>query len=203
MEWNCRRRGIGEKFLYRVREFSGRLGEKRERHWLKLHAIVGDRTHVIMRAFVDHKNSGDSPYFEPLLRDTWEAGFRPGSVPADKGYLSRGNYEVARELGIQAFIPFKVNSLGTPKGSRAWARAYHMFQAEKESWEAAYHRRSNVESVFSALKRKFGECLRSRNPTSQVNELLAKIVAYNLTVVIHEMFESGIAPVFLKQDGQE
>ncbi|MPM85283.1 hypothetical protein SDC9_132361 [bioreactor metagenome] len=31
---------------------------------------------------------------------------------------------------------------------------------------------------------------------SQENELLAKIIAYNLTVVIHEMYENGINPEF-------
>jgi len=34
--------------------------------------------------------------------------------------------------------------------------------------------------------------------SAQVNELLAKIVAYNLTVVIHEMYENGINPDFLQ-----
>ena len=34
--------------------------------------------------------------------------------------------------------------------------------------------------------------------TTQVNELLAKIIAYNLTVVIHEMYENGISPSFQK-----
>lgn len=38
---------------------------------------------------------------------------------------------------------------------------------------------------------------RDKNPVAQVNELLAKIVAYNLTVVIHEMYENGINPEFL------
>ncbi len=56
-----------------------------------------------------------------------------------------------------------------------------------------------MESVFSALKRKFGETLKSRNYTAQVNELLAKILAYNLTVVIHEIFEHGIVPDFLRE----
>ena len=46
-------------------------------------------------------------------------------------------------------------------------------------------------------KRKFGETLKSKNPVAQVNELLAKIIAYNLTVVIHEMYENGIQPEFL------
>lgn len=35
------------------------------------------------------------------------------------------------------------------------------------------------------------------NWTAQVNELLAKVIAYNLTVVIHEMYENDINPGFL------
>jgi hypothetical protein len=50
--------------------------------------------------------------------------------------------------------------------------------------------------VFSALKRKFGENIRSKNRVAQVNEVLCKLIAYNLTVVVHEMFESGVAPAF-------
>ena len=44
------------------------------------------------------------------------------------------------------------------------------------------------------------DTLKSKNPTAQVNELLAKIVAYNLTVGIHEMYENGINPDFLNQN---
>lgn len=31
----------------------------------------------------------------------------------------------------------------------------------------------------------------------QVNEVLAKVLCYNLTVLVHEMFELGIRPEFL------
>ena len=48
-----------------------------------------------------------------------------------------------------------------------------------------YHKRSNVESTNAAIKRKFGETLKSNNQVAQVNELFAKIIAYNLTVIIH------------------
>lgn len=60
-----------------------------------------------------------------------------------------------------------------------------------------YHKRSNVESTNAAIKRKFGKTLKSKNQIAQVNELLAKIIAYNLTVVIHEMYENGIEPNFI------
>ncbi|MGD0718728.1 MAG: transposase [Thermoplasmata archaeon] len=60
-------------------------GEKRQKRWLKVHAMVGTKTHVIIRAFVDSANSGDSPQFETLLRGSLEDGFRPSVVVADKG----------------------------------------------------------------------------------------------------------------------
>ena len=174
-------------------------GERRERRWLKVHAMVGTRTHVVIRAVVGEENSGDSPQFAPLLHWTMEAGFTPGSVVADRGYLSRENYRLATDLGLEAYIPFKSNSVArirSKSSPSAWRKAYHLFQANREQFDRNYHRRSNVESVFSALKRKFGENVRSRNRVAQVNEVLCKIIAYNLTVVVHEMFENGIAPLF-------
>lgn len=57
-----------------------------------------------------------------------------------------------------------------------------------------YHKRSNVESSFSALKRKFGEALRSKTDLAKKNELLAKVVCHNITCVIHEMYALGIDP---------
>ena len=78
-----------------------------------------------------------------------------------------------------------------------WRKAFLYFQLHRDEFDAHYHQRSNVESAFSALKRKFGETLKSKNPTAQVNELLAKILAYNITVLIHEMFEHRVVPEFL------
>jgi transposase len=178
-------------------------GEQRVKKWLKLHALVGTKTHAILRAFVGDENSGDSPQFAPLLREAVAEGFNPNGVVADKGYLSKENYALADSLGIDALIPFKANTLSNEvnrvrgiKNPRSWEKAYHLFQANRDEFDLSYHRRSNVESVFSALKRKFGENIRSKNRVAQVNEVLCKLIAYNLTVVVHEMFESGVAPAF-------
>lgn len=59
-----------------------------------------------------------------------------------------------------------------------------------------YHKRSNVESTFHMIKAKFGDKLKSKNPTAQENELLCKIIAHNVVVLIHEMHELGIKPEF-------
>ena len=69
---------------------------------------------------------------------------------------------------------------------------------------AHYHKRSNVESTFSAVKRKFGDSLRSKTKAAMVNEL-CKFLAYNLTVLIHEQEELGISPHFFpaEEAGEE
>jgi len=57
-------------------------------------------------------------------------------------------------------------------------------------------KQSNVESAFSAMKRKFGDSVRSKTDTAMVNEVLCKILCHNLVVLIHEMHELGIDPTF-------
>lgn len=62
---------------------------------------------------------------------------------------------------------------------------------------ATYHKRSNVESTFSAIKRKFGAAVRSKRFTAQVNEILCKVLCHNLSCLVHAMRELGIEPSFL------
>jgi hypothetical protein len=57
-------------------------------------------------------------------------------------------------------------------------------------------KRSNVESVFSMIKAKFRDHVRSKTDTAMRNEVLAKIVAHNLCCLIMSQLELGIEPVF-------
>ncbi len=90
----------------------------------------------------------------------------------------------------------KSNVTGKAKGSSVWAKAFHFFQMFRDEFDEHYHKRSNVETTFGAIKMKFGETLKSKNRLAQENELLCKLIAYNITVLIHEMFENGITPNF-------
>jgi transposase len=54
-----------------------------------------------------------------------------------------------------------------------------------------YHARSNAESTFSAIKRKFGDSVKAKNDRSMRNEVLAKFVCHNLSCLIHTMEEFG------------
>jgi len=61
-----------------------------------------------------------------------------------------------------------------------------------------YHKLSNVETTFSAIKNKFVETLKSKNRTAQINdnEMLCKIIAYNITVLIRVMIEKEVVNDF-------
>ena len=75
-------------------------------------------------------------------------------------------------------------------------RAFYYFEQNKEDFYAHYHKRSNVETTFMAVKQKFGETLKSKNTTAQINELLCKILAYNITVLIKCMYSYDVVPKF-------
>jgi transposase len=171
-------------------------GVHRRNNWLKAHICAGVRTNIVTSVAVTEGDAADSPQFQPLVKATAES-FEVGEVCADMAYSSRDNFQAVKDQGGVAYIPFKSNATGLAKGSSLWRKMYLYFQFNKEDFMAHYHKRSNVESTNAALKRKLGETLKSKNRTAQVNELLAKVIAYNLTVVIHEMHENGIQPEFL------
>jgi hypothetical protein len=66
----------------------------------------------------------------------------------------------------------------------------------REDFLKKYHPRSNVESTFSAIKRKFGDSVRSKTDTAMKNEVLCKILAHNVCVCIAEWYALGIEPLF-------
>ncbi|MDI6655356.1 MAG: hypothetical protein QME59_05660 [Candidatus Hydrothermarchaeota archaeon] len=73
---------------------------------------------------------------------------------------------------------------------------FHYFQFNREDFLEHYHKRSNAESTFNMIKAKLGDKLKSKNPVAQKNELLCKFIAHNIIVLIHEMYELGINPIF-------
>lgn len=165
--------------------------------WVKTHIASGVKTNVVTAVRILDKDAHDSPQFIPLLKET-RKHFEIGEVSADKAYVSYENFEAVAECGGRAFIAFKSNNTGAAGGH--FEKAFHFFQFNQEEYMAHYHKRSNVESTFSAIKRKFGADVVSKNPTAMVNEVLCKIICHNLTCLIQEQEVLGIVPVFWKDE---
>jgi transposase len=179
--------------VYR-RWFDHKYGrEMKEAKWIKAHALVGVNTNVVCAIRVTESNANDSPEFAPLVKAT-NLRFDMREVSADKAYLSHDNLATVESVGAVPYVPFKSNSTGD--GSAAWRRMYGMFMLRTDEFLAHYHARSNVESTFSAIKRKFGGAVRSKTLVAQTNEVLCKVLAFNLTVLVHATRELGIEPVF-------
>lgn len=179
--------------VYR-RWFDHKYGrEMKEQRWIKAHAMVGTKTNVITAIRVTDESGGDSPQL-PALLTTTTRHFKLGEVSADKAYLSHDNLALIEQAGAVPYIPFKSNSQGD--GSAAWRRMWGLFTYKQAEFLTHYHARSNVESTFSAVKRLFGSAVRSKRLTAQVNEVLCKALAYNLTVLAHAIHELGVEPAF-------
>lgn len=170
----------------------GRIIETRD--WRKAHVMCGVRTHIVTAVRVTDSNSNDAPHLAPLCESTAQR-FDMSEVSADKGYITKANAAKIEELGATPFIPFKSNNVEPPSGT-AWARMYHLYSYNRDEFAKHYHKRSNVETVFAMIKAKFGDSLSGKTTEAQTNEVLAKIVAHNLCVLIQSFYELGVDPVF-------
>ena len=170
--------------------------EKSQRQWLKAHIMTGVKTNIVTAIAVTPGTANDSPLL-PGLADTTSKQFTMKEVSADKAYLSENNLKEIEGHGANPYIPFKSNTTG--KGSAMWRRLYAYFMLHEEEWKGYYHKRSNVETTFSMVKAKFGEALRSKSNTGQVNEILLKFLCNNIYVLIQEMYTLGISVDFKEQ----
>jgi transposase len=178
-----------------IRWFDVKYGVTREEaEWVKVHLMTGTRTNIVTAVEIWDKYANDCPQFKPLVEKTAQ-GFTIREVTADKGYLSVDNLELIAGMGGTAYIPFKVNST-EGEGGGAWEKMFLRFMLLREDFLKHYHQRSNVESTFSMIKRKFGDSIRSKGDTAMRNEALCKILAHNLCCLISAWYELGIEPDF-------
>ena len=161
--------------------------------WVKCHIACGARTNVVTAVRILDKDAADSPQFVPLLKQTAD-GFTIGEVSADKAYSSYENFEAVADCGGTGFIAFKSNT--TAAGGGTFGKMFHYFSFKRDEFLTHYHKRSNVESTFSMVKRKFGPDVRSKTDAAMKNEVLCKLIAHNLCVLNQEMHELGITAEF-------
>jgi len=143
----------------------------------------------------------DYSFFKGLVDKTAASGFQMKEVSADKGYLGASNMLATLQHGAIPYIPFKTNSVPDSRGSygpksELWTKMYHFYALHRAEFLEHYHKRSNVETTFHMIKAKFGQRLRSRTLTAQINEALCKVLCHNLCCVIQSVHELGIEAAF-------
>jgi hypothetical protein len=150
---------------------------------LKWRAIVSFH---FTRTYVHEVN-----YLEPLLEPLWGIG----NVLADSGYLSIENCRLVVGKGGIPYIRPKKNTTG--KGTHGKRFIYwdpftemiEKYQKNPKKWMKIYHKRSNIEAVFSSLKRKLGGYVTSIKRNIQHVEIALKIIIYNLMILARKIVE--------------
>ena len=92
---------------------------------------------------------------------------------ADKGYDAEWLHEWCFDRGIKTIIPKKKNI----------HRGFYRRKQMKNYSEEKYHKRSNIESGFSAIKRKYGSSVFGKSLLAINSELSCKAIAHNLRLL--------------------
>jgi len=152
---------------------------KPRRHYAKLSIAIDARKQFVLAEKIRRGPRNDNIDFKPVLKNL-SAKF----VVADKGYDSRENRRFVLRMKAYPHIPRRITSGAT----------YEKIGVKIKFNESIYHQRSKVESVFSAIKRKYGSIIRSRSFSQQKKEIICRLIAYNLDrqIILSSLLIIGI-----------
>ena len=112
------------------------------------------------------------------------------------------NTEAVVRFGRKPHILLKTNAV-SPKGDLIWAKMYYIFMCSRQLSSWCYHKRFDVGSVFSMVKEKFRDTVRSKSEEGQVNEVLAKVLYQKSWAPVTAAHDPGIEPTFGAGSGAE
>ena len=95
---------------------------------------------------------------------------KPKIILMDKGYDSEELHRYFAMQNIKSIAPVRKN----------WARGQFRKQLKDNFPQKLYNKRSRVESVFHALKQKYGNSVNSKKIISARSEIYCKAILYNL-----------------------
>ena len=122
---------------------------------------------------------------ETLLEPLWDLG----NVYADSGYLSGNNCWAIVMKGGTPFIHPKITTTGKTSKDKPFVEMIERYKENKQKWLKKYHQRSNIEAVFSSLKRRLGGFVTSIKRQIQQIEIALKIIIYNLIILVRKRIE--------------
>ena len=167
------------------------------RRWPKLSIVCDCHNHMILSAISSRGPSVDVNQFRKTLKPAVEK-YDIEHILADAGYDSESNHRYAREeCHVISTIPPKAGRPQlTPKPFRGKYREMMRTNFDKET----YGQRWQVETVFSMIKRNFGEAIYARTYWAQCREMMLLALTHNIAILllVKELFyRAYLTPLIL------
>jgi hypothetical protein len=146
---------------------------------VKLHLLIALGNLAILNLNITKGTRNDSPILEKLLKPIPKG---VGDTCLDPAYLSRQNCNLITMKGRTPIIKPKRNTTIRKRGSQPWRDMITLWFEDQTTFLKRYHQRSKAESVYSSLKRCYGNYLSSHKRKAQRRELHLRTLTYNIGV---------------------
>jgi hypothetical protein len=147
--------------------------KKKRRYYLKTSTAVDTAKFIVTGLKISGRPVHDAKHALTLLKQCHKTR-RSNYYVMDKGYDSEAIHSLTREqLQAVAIIPLRHRKRKRIKGK-------FRRKMVQEFDRNLYHKRNLVETMFSVLKRKYGEEIKARKYWNQIVEIKLKIIIQNL-----------------------
>jgi len=154
-----------------------------KRGYLKIHVAVDIRKKKIVSMEVTSEEVHEGGMLKKLV-DRASENNNVKKVLADAAYDSKANFRYLSDKNIEAAIKVRKNSTGKAMGCypRKVVAVQQLGDFDRWKGSVSYGYRWIAESVFSAMKRIFGEYVSAKKYPNMVSELMLKASLYNMFI---------------------
>jgi len=174
----CAIDGTGFSLVSRSAYFETIAGTRRE--FIQFNSCCEQKNHLITACKIRRKKRNEN-IDAPLLMRKTSKQLNIDTYLGDKAYDSEKNYEYAEKFGARFIAPLRKMT------KQYWRiRGYRRKRMYKNFPREIYNKRASIiENEHSVLKGKYGEVIYAKKFKTQKNELLGKVIAYDLEKIIY------------------
>ena len=152
--------------------------------YLKIHVAVDIETKEILALEVTDEKVHDGKVIKQLIEQVLNNNhnIKIKSFIGDGAYDSNENFKYLKEKRIQPIIKVKRNSIISSKNNKIRNEEVQLQTKDYHKWKKKrkYGQRWMAETVFSSIKRMFGEYISATRFQNMVKEMTMKVSLYNL-----------------------
>ena len=153
---------------------NAKYGNISVRQFCKMH-IIHTPHGKICAATVTRGHVHDSPQLRKMTRFLPHGG---GYLVGDSAYIGKKNCQAVKDTERRPIMRLKSNT--REKGFNALSEMVRFCREHPGTFYKLVGIRNNVESVFSAMKERFGAVVRAVRERTQSIELLSMVICYNM-----------------------